>query len=132
MAVLLDFVGLGIGMAVLCEEARKRNFGVALSDLGVVTVVGLVSASHGGCDVGSLEESLTRVRIRMMCQLSDGSDGEGDASSAWCSASCHGWEQVQVQVEASDGMTTGTANLLEQRGIGMQRWERGVKAAVIK
>lgn len=55
MAVFLDLVGLSIGVTVLCEETRERVFLVALSDTSVVTVVGLVGASHDGRGMENLE-----------------------------------------------------------------------------
>lgn len=47
-AVLLDLLGIDVGVAVLGEEAREvlDGDGGALSDALVVTVVGLVRAGH--------------------------------------------------------------------------------------
>ena len=56
MAVLLDLVRLAVDVAVLREVTGEIGLGVAaLVDTRVLTVVGLVSASHGECSGGTRE-----------------------------------------------------------------------------
>lgn len=116
VAVLLDLVGLSIGMAVLCKVTRESGLRVALGDASVLAVVGLVSAGHGECWVSYLKKYVDGLESSYF-DLGDGESGEIDASSAW------GCSRVIPQQDASSGRDVAgmrATHLILMRGIGLQ------------
>lgn len=69
-AVLLDFLGVCVDVAALCKEAGKifLRSGSAFGDALVVTVVGLVGASHYTISVsGTVDGSVASLVAAIQC-----------------------------------------------------------------